>query len=92
MSKFTIEELYRVNRVDYCRLSGVTPGDLITHLQAEIMMLNRSLEAYRQEYREGGHITTDEQRRRSAIIYEIRDKIDAKTSKVDDIKREFSLR
>ena len=89
---FTIEQIYRCNRVTYCRETGITPIDLITSLQAEIKMLKISHNLYREEYRTGGSITLDEQRERSSIIYVIRDKIDRKTSKIKDIKREFSIK
>jgi hypothetical protein len=92
MPNFTIEELYRCDRVTYCRETGVTPLDLITHLQAEVNMLERSLDAYRHEYRISGSITTDQQRWRAAIIKEINAKIDAKRAKIKDIKREFSFK
>jgi hypothetical protein len=92
MNKFTIEEIYRCSRIDYCRLSGITPMELVDHLLAEVVMLERSLVAYRHEYRISGSITTDQQRWRAAIIKEINAKIDAKRAKIKDIKREFSFK
>ena len=89
---FTIEELYNCSRVDYCRETGITPGDLIDSLQAEVKMLNKSLSHYRQEYREGGSITSDDQSRRAALIYEIQDKIERKEQKIKDIRVEFNFK
>lgn len=88
---FSIEQIYRCNRVEYCRQTGITPLDLILSLQAEIKMLNISLDHYDAEYKNGGSITDDIQRWRASIIFEIRTKLDNKTSKVNDIKREFNI-
>lgn len=77
--------------MEYCRQTGITPIDLISSLLAEIKMLNISLEQYANEYKIGGSITDDIQRWRASIIFEIRTKIDNKTSKVNDIRKEFNL-
>jgi hypothetical protein len=88
---FTIEQLYRCTRQEFCDNTGISPTELLKSLEAEISMLKRSLDTYSKEYRNGGFITSDIQRDRSAIIYEIRDKIDRKSAKVRDIKKEFQL-
>jgi len=89
---FSIEQIYRCSRVDYCRLSGITPVDMITSLSAEVSMLERSLELYRNEYRDGGSITLDSQKERASIIYAIQDKMDKKRHKIKDICKEFFLK
>ena len=88
---FSLEDLYQCTRKEYTELTGITPQGLIQHLEAEIAILSRSIELYRKEYREGGTIASDEQRRLSELITVIQGKIDSKIAKVTDIRHEFLL-
>jgi len=92
MSQFSLEEIYQCTRKEYCELTGITPQGLIKHLEAEIAILGRSIDMYRKEYREGGTIASDSQRRLSELINEIQKKIDSKIAKVRDIKNEFGVK
>ena len=91
MSEFSIEDIYQCTRKEYTELTGITPQGLIQHLEAEIAILGRSIDLYRKEYREGGTIASDSQRRLSELITNIQNKIDSKILKVIDIKNEFGL-
>ena len=88
---FTLEEIYQCTRKEYTELTGITPQGLIQHLEAEIAILGRSIDMYREEYRNGGSVASKSQRRLSALITEIQRKIDSKIAKVIDIKMEFEL-
>jgi len=88
---FSLEEIYQCTRKEYTELTGITPQGLIQHLEAEIAILGRSIDMYRKEYREGGTIASDSQRRLSELITAIQGKIDSKIAKVIDIKSEFQL-
>lgn len=36
---FSIEEIYGCNRGEYCIITGVTPSELIRHLELEVFVL-----------------------------------------------------
>jgi len=88
---FTLEKIYQCTRKEYTELTGITPQGLIQHLEAEIAILGRSIDMYREEYRSGGSVASKSQRRLSELITEIQGKIDHKIAKVIDIKSEFEL-
>jgi len=91
MNKFSLEEVYQCTRKEYCTLTGITPQGLIQHLEAEIAILGRSIDIYREEYRNGGLVASKSQRRIANIMSDIQKKIDSKIAKVIDIKSEFQL-
>jgi len=88
---FTLEEIYQCTRKEYTELTGITPQGLIQHLEAEIEILGRSIDMYREEYRNGGSIASRPQRRIANLMSDIQQKIDSKIAKVIDIKKEFQL-
>ena len=89
--KFTIEQIYGVSRAQYCMITGISPEDMIRHLEAEIITLQSNYEAVQQEFINGGSIIEEKQRERVELLVVIYNKIDSKRGKVKDIKREFSV-
>lgn len=89
--KFTIEDIYGVSRAQYCIITGITPQDMIRHLEAEIITLSANYDTIQQEFINGGKIIEDQQRRRVKLLVVINEKIVSKRDKVKDIKREFGI-
>ena len=84
---FSIEELYGVSRARYCELTGITPDELIRHLEAEVLVLRDNYELIQLEFMDGGFITDLQQRYRSKLLKEIYSKIERKTLKISDLKK-----
>jgi len=82
MSAFTLEEIYGVTREEYCELTGITPQELVMHLEAEVAILNKNLCRLNDEYRSGGPITDEDQRYRAKLLTDVRNKIISKTNKI----------
>lgn len=91
MSQFTIEEIYGINRAQYCYYTGIPPEEMARHLDSEVFILKTNLAYLQEEYKNGGAFTADDQRRRLKLIQLVTDKITSKTAKIKDIKREFGL-
>lgn len=89
--KFTIEDIYGLTRHQYCLTTGITPQDLIIHLDAEIKALRANYDTIQQEFINGGRLIEDEQRRRVKLLITIHNKIVSKRDKVKDINREFLI-
>jgi hypothetical protein len=89
--KFSIEDIYGVTRHQYCFATDITPQDLITHLEAEIMALRANYDTVSDEYRNGGRVASNPQRIRATLLGVIDRKIQSKSAKVKDIKREFGI-
>lgn len=86
MSKFTLEEKYGVSRNDYCFFTGITPDELIRHLDAEVFILKSNLRRLSDEYRESGSVVSKEQRLKAELIQDIESSIAKKKAKIKDIK------
>lgn len=89
--KFSIQDIYGLTRHQYCLVTGITPMELIKHLEAEIMALRANYETVSEEYRNGGRVVATPQRIRAHLLSVINEKIFTKDAKVKDIKREFGL-
>jgi hypothetical protein len=89
--KFTIEQIYGVSRAEYCMITGITPEDMIRHLEAEIIILKANYDTVQQEFINGGSIIEEKQRERVELLVVIYNKIVSKRGKVKDINREFSV-
>ena len=83
---FTLEDTYGLSRDQYCIITGITKGELVKHLEAEILVLNDNLDRQRHSYRIGGSYASDGQRRKAELIKVIEDKINRKRAKIKDIK------
>lgn len=88
---FTIEEIYGCNRGEYCIITGVSPSELIKHLDLEVFVLKQNLRNTQIKYRNGGAFTDEEQRKRADLIRHITKKIESKTAKIKDIKKNMEV-
>lgn len=88
---FTIEEIYGVTRSKYCIITGISPEDMIRHLEAEITILKANYDTIQQEFINGGKLIEDEQRSRVKLLIVIHNKIVSKRDKVKDIRKEFGI-
>ena len=88
---FNLETIYGLSRADYCELTGITPQELISHLEAEISALTYNYDRLSAIYRNGDSVANNEQRERAKLLTVIIGKIDSKREKVNDIKNEFGL-
>jgi len=84
---FSIEELYGVSRARYCELTSITPDELIRHLEAEVSILQSNYEWVQLEFIMGGYITDLDQRYRAKLLKEIYSKIERKSLKISDLKK-----
>jgi len=84
---FTIEELYGVSRSKYCELTSITYYELIRHLEAEVSILQANYEWVQIEFQLGGMIVDEDQRYRANLLKEIYNKIERKTLKIIDLKK-----
>jgi hypothetical protein len=91
MGKFSIEQIYGVSRAEYCMITGISPEEMVRHLEAEIITLQANYEALQQEFINGGSIIEEKQRERVELLVVIYNKIVSKRGKVKDIKRQFSV-
>ena len=85
---YTLEELYGVDRAQYCKVTGVSPKELIRHLEAEISMLSRNYEVLSEQYR-GSTLMSPQLRDQELLLHEISKRIEAKKAKLLQIEREF---
>lgn len=88
---FSIEEIYGIDRAQYCYYTGITPDEMVKHLDAEVFILKTNLSHLQQEYENGGAFTSDDQRRRLKLIHLVADKISSKTAKIKNIEKEFDI-
>lgn len=51
MSQYTLEDIYNCTREQYLKETGMTAEEMIKALNNEIMMLRRSADYWRDEYR-----------------------------------------
>lgn len=83
--KYNIEEVYGLNRDEYCTVTGISIEELLSHLRAEVEVLTLRLDYLRDEYDFGGNFTDEPQRYRAGLIAYIEAKIERKTEKIKDI-------
>jgi len=84
---FTLEELYGMSREEYLTTTGITRNELLCHLIAEVSILQANYELVQVEFQHGGLITDDDQRYRAKLLKEISGKIERKSLKIKDLKR-----
>lgn len=84
---FSVEEIYGCSREDFCLRTGTTMEEMGIRLKKEVTILEVSLATKREEYRNGGSITDEEQRIRARLIKTIENKIKRKNEKIKDIER-----
>jgi hypothetical protein len=80
-SSFTLEELYGVEREEYCKITGITPLELIKHLEAEVGMLQKSYDVNASIYRESA-LYSCELKYFEKLLYAISKRIASKKAKI----------
>jgi len=90
--RFNLEEIYGCTREEYMVLSNTTPKKMVKKLEAEVDQLKRSLKQKRsilvwQEVSTGDPVGI----RLVNLVSEIEKKVNNKTKKIKDIKKEFNL-
>lgn len=83
---FTLEQIYGCTRKEYIEATDTDPIEMIVRYEKEIAMLQINLNVVRNEYRNGGSITDNDQRTRADLIKVIEQKIKNKSEKVKDIR------
>lgn len=86
MQAFDLQDLYGCTRQEFCERTGTRIEDMQIRLQKEITILEVNLAVQREQYRSGGNITEEAQRRRAKLINTIEAKIKRKAEKVKDIQ------
>jgi archaellum component FlaC len=87
---FSLEELYGVNRTEYCEITGVSQVELIRHLEAEVLMLSKNYEVVSTQYREST-LMSPELREQELLLHEIAKRIDSKSQKILTMQRYYSI-
>jgi hypothetical protein len=82
---FNLEELYGVSRKDYCTITGITPDELIRHLEAEVDMLQKSHTEISILYRESA-LSSAKLKYFEKLCYAIEKKIDSKSRKIQSLR------
>lgn len=77
---FSLEELYGVSREDYCKITGITPDELVRHLEAEIGMLEESYRYIATLYRESS-LNSAQLKYFESLLHAINKRIESKTNK-----------
>lgn len=82
---FTLEELYGVSREEYCKVTGISPEDLINHLYSEVLMLQRSYAEISALYRESS-LSTAQLTYFEKLLHAIDKRIESKKDKIIRIR------
>ena len=84
---FSLEELYGMSREEYLTTTGITRNELLCHLIDEVSILQANYERLQVEFTHGGLITDEDQRYRAKLLKEINGKIERKSLKIRDLKK-----
>jgi len=79
-----------MTREDYLSTTGITRNELLCHLVAEVSILQANYERMQVEFTHGGLITDEDQRYRAKLLKEINGKVERKSGKIKDLKKNTS--
>ena len=78
---FSLEELYGVSRAEYCKITGISPDELVKHLEAEVNMLENSYVEISTLYRESA-LASPQLKYFESLLHAINKRIESKKAKI----------